>query len=68
MYVMIRIEVGIEELENKKKQGAVGWKPYGVCMFVLYRPKSIHQKLMNIFLHQTRHLGLSNHINYKVLD
>ena len=67
MYVMIRTEIGMEELEIRKKQGAVGWEPYGIRMFVLYGWESSHHTWMNPFLYKTRHLVVSNHINYEVI-
>ena len=44
-----------------------GWKLYDVHTHNVYGSISSHQNLMNLYLYETRHLRLSNHINYKAI-
>ena len=68
IYLWIGIEVGVEGFENRKKQDVVWVKnPNDVRTYIVYGPKISYQSLMNLFLYKTRHLEVSNHINYKAI-
>ena len=61
------IEVGMRGLRNRRSRMLFGLKPYGVRTYIVYGQKSNHQNLINLFLYETIHLELSNHIKYEVI-
>ena len=63
----LELKIGWISLRKAWIKELLGFLPHSVRTCMMYNSKSSHKNLMNPFLYETRHLGLSIYINYKVI-
>ena len=63
----LELKIGWISLRKAWIKELLGFLPHYVRTCVMYGSKCSHQNLMDPFLYETIHLGISIHINYKVI-